>query len=322
MSRPTEPNALGRLWFDDERLVELGYVRCENCGAIRPARVTRCRRRRCPGYAQTWARDTMRRIRENLHAYGGLACMLSLTAPGVEAGLVWDREQCTHAPTVKCSGTLGCRVVAGAADLWNEDSKRQWTRLNRVCKKRADSAIARLGADEKFGLLIYEWEFQKRGVWHLHFVVGMETGVERAWAFEYVKAMRHVGARYGFGFVDEKPLRSPQPAEKAARYVSKYLAKWRDDGELEVSETVLSAGRSLLTYVSLKLTAKADAPCAHSVMRVLCGPGARAISNAHTGSPPSSSSSRCAWSSRLCQRAHPDGPRAASRRQAGRRRGR
>ncbi len=256
MSRPTEPNALGRLWFDDERLVELGYVRCEDCGAIRPARVTRCRRRRCPGYAQTWARDTMRRIRENLHAYGGLACMLSLTAPGVEAGLVWDREQCTHAPTVKCSGTLGCRVVAGAADLWNEDSKRQWTRLNRVCKKRADSAIARLGADEKFGLLIYEWEFQKRGVWHLHFVVGMETGVERAWAFEYVKAMRHVGARYGFGFVDEKPLRSPQPAEKAARYVSKYLAKWRDDGELEVSETVLSAGRSLLTYVSLKLTAK------------------------------------------------------------------
>ena len=182
--------------------------------------------------------------------------MLSLTAPGVEAGLVWDREQCTHAPTVKCSGTLGCRVVAGAADLWNEDSKRQWTRLNRVCKKRADSAIARLGADEKFGLLIYEWEFQKRGVWHLHFVVGMETGVERAWAFEYVKAMRHVGARYGFGFVDEKPLHSPQPAEKAARYVSKYLAKWRDDGELEVSETVLSAGRSLLTYVSLKLTAK------------------------------------------------------------------
>ena len=36
---------------------------------------------------------------------------------------------------------------------------------------------------------------------------------------------------YGFGYVDAKPLRSPQPADASARYVSKYLAKWREDGE-------------------------------------------------------------------------------------------
>jgi hypothetical protein len=168
----------------------------------------------------------MRRIRENLHAYGGLAWMLSLTAPGVEAGLIWDREECTHGPDVKCSGPLGCRVVAGATELWNEDSKRQWSRLNRVCKKRADAAIARLGATEKFGLLLYEWELQARGVWHLHFVLGMETAIGRAWAFGYVKAMRELGSRYGYGFVDEKPLGAPQPAARAAKYVSKYLAKW------------------------------------------------------------------------------------------------
>src|SRR4051794_4581096 len=170
MSRPTEPNALGGSWLDGEALAERGYVRCDDCGSVRPARVSRCRRRQCAGYAKTWARDTMRRIRENLHAYGGLACMLSLTAPGVEAGLVWDREQCTHGPGVKCTGPRGCRVVAGAADLWNEDSRKQWRILNRVCKKRADAAIARLGAQQKFGLLLYEWEFQQRGVWHLHFV--------------------------------------------------------------------------------------------------------------------------------------------------------
>lgn len=256
MSRPTEPNGVVWQSLDDLRLAELGYVRCEYCASVRPSRVWRCRRRRCPGYAKTWARDTMRRIRENLVAYGGLACMLSLTAPGVDAGLVWDREQCTHGPGVTCSGPLGCRVLAGAAERWNEDSKRQWTRLNRVCKKRADAAIARLGAEEKFGLLLYEWEFQQRGVWHLHFVVGMETAVERAWAFEYVEAMRALGPRYGYGWVDAKPLHAPKPADQAARYVSKYLAKWSDDGEFEVSETVLSAGRSLLTYVSLKLTAK------------------------------------------------------------------
>lgn len=199
----------------------------------------------------------MRRIRENLHAYGGLACMLSLTAPGVEAGLVWDRDRCTHERGIPCSGPKhGCRVLPAAAELWNEDSRKQWRTLNRVCKKRADAAIARNGAAVKFGVLLYEWELQARGVWHLHFVVGMETGVERAWAIEYVKAMREVGPRYGYGYVDEKPLHSPQPAEKAARYVSKYLAKWREGGDLEVSETVMSAGRSLLTYISLRLTAK------------------------------------------------------------------
>jgi hypothetical protein len=256
MSRPAEPNAPGWRWFDQGRLAELGYQRCDHCGSIRPAIVWRCRRRQCPGYAQTWARDTMRRIRENLHAYGGLACMLTLTAPGVAAGLVWDRSKCSHGPGVKCTGPIGCRVVEGAAELWNEDARAQWRILNRVCKKRADAAIAGLGAKTKGGLLLYEWEFQQRGVWHLHFVVGMETAIERAWAFEYVKAMNEVGVRYGFGYVDDDPLHAPQAAEKAARYVSKYLAKWREDGELEVSETVLSAGRSLLTYISLKLTAK------------------------------------------------------------------
>ena len=54
--------------------------------------------------------------------------------------------------------------------------------------------------------------------------------VERAWASQYVKAMRKDGARYGFGFIDKKSLHAPQLAEKAARYVSKYLAKWREDG--------------------------------------------------------------------------------------------
>jgi hypothetical protein len=103
---------------------------------------------------------------------------------------------------------------------------------------------------------MYEWELQKRGVWHLHFVLGMDTPVERAWAFEYVKAMRELSPSKLFGFVDAKPLRSPQPAEKAAGYLSKYLAKWNEDGSFEVTETVKAAGRSLLNYVSRRLTAK------------------------------------------------------------------
>jgi hypothetical protein len=84
----------------------------------------------------------------------------------------------------------------------------------------------------------------------------METPVERAWAFEYVKALRELGPSKGFGYVDAKPLHSPQVAEKAATYIRKYLAKWNADGSFEVAETVKAAGRSLLNYVSRRLTAK------------------------------------------------------------------
>jgi len=198
----------------------------------------------------------MRKIRENLRTYGGLVAMCTLTAPGEELGLVWDREQCTHPGGVRCSGKLGCRVVGGAAEMWNERSRGWWRELNRRAKLRADRAVKRLGSDYRGGLLMYEWELQRRGVWHLHFVLGMETAVEQAWAFEYVAALRELGAVWCFGFVDAKPLRSPQPAERASGYLSKYLAKWKEDGSMEVTETVLAAGRTLLNYVSRKLTAE------------------------------------------------------------------
>jgi hypothetical protein len=111
-----------------------------------------------------------------------------------------------------------------------------------------------MGQDGKGGLLLYEWELQRRGVWHLHFVLGLESAVERAWAFEYVKAMRELAPAKGFGFVDAKPLRHPEPAERVARYLSKYLAKWNPDGTMEITKTVTAAGRTLLNYVSRKLT--------------------------------------------------------------------
>jgi hypothetical protein len=198
----------------------------------------------------------MRKIRENLRTYGGLACMCTLTAPGQESGLTWDRAVCTHTDGVTCSGKLGCRVVTEAAELWNEHSKSWWRELNRVAKQRADRAVRRLGHEYRGGLLAYEWELQSRGVWHLHFVLGMETDVERVWAFEYVNALRELGPSKGFGFVDAKPLQSPQAAEKAAAYVSKYLAKWSPGGSFEVTETVQAAGRSLLNYISRRLTTK------------------------------------------------------------------
>jgi hypothetical protein len=196
----------------------------------------------------------MREIRENLRAYGGLACMCTLTAPGEAAGLVWDRSVCSHGAEERCDGRKGCRVVEGAAGAWKKHSRAWWRELNRVCKQWADRALHRLGYDSKGGILLYEWELQRRGVWHLHFVVGVKTGVDRAWAVEYVRAMRELAPRKGFGFVDARPLRHPEPAEQVARYLSKYLAKWKPDGTMEITETVTAAGRTLLNYVSRNLT--------------------------------------------------------------------
>src|SRR5205814_5791653 len=143
-----------------------------------------------------------------------------LTPPGQDAGLVWDRTQCKHDLRERCGKRWGCKVVPAAAGLWNDRSRAEWRELNRVCKQRADRAVKRLGFSGKGGLLLYEWELQTRGVWHLHFVVGMETAVERAWAFEYVKAMRGLAASKFFGFVDAKPLHHPEPADRVASYLS------------------------------------------------------------------------------------------------------
>ena len=51
-----------------------------------------------------------------------------------------------------------------------------------------------------------------------------------------------------------RPLRQPERAERVASYLSKYLAKWKEDGSCEVTETVLAAGCSYLNYVSRRLT--------------------------------------------------------------------
>ena len=75
-----------------------------------------------------------------------------------------------------------------------------------------------------------------------------------AWAIEYGTAMEGLGPKYMFGTVHTKPLQNPKPAEHCAGYIAKYLTKRQPDGSYEVTETVTAAGRTLLNYVSRKLT--------------------------------------------------------------------
>lgn len=191
--------------------------------------------------------------------------MVTLTAPGEADGLVWDRSRCQHPAGVRCGGPIGCKVVASVAREWNDSQAERWSELNRIAKQHADRAVRRLGHQYKGGALVTQLELHQRGVWHRHIVLGMETAVERVWAFEYAAKLRASGGSKWFGFVDAKPLHAPGEARRVAGYLGKYLSKWQD-GEMKVSETVLTSGPRLITYVSRKLTARSG--CTMRMLRL------------------------------------------------------
>jgi hypothetical protein len=249
-----------------EPLVSRDWRRCEDCGRPIHRTAFRCQRRTCPGYAETWARDTRRRLLDNLDAYEGRAAMLTLTPAGAES-LPWDERLCAHLGPHRHDGTNGvCKVVREVSDAWNEEAPEQARRLNRVAKLRADRKLRRLGIYEKRGKLVHAWEHQKRGPLHQHFIVPMGTkeqdawgtNVDAIWSREYAAAMKELAPKYGFGFVDTKPMsvESPKPAREAAAYLSGYFIGGRGN-KAAITETVRSrVVPHLVVYVSAKLTRK------------------------------------------------------------------
>lgn len=93
------------------------FHRC-SCGRPIPEGVMRCSSRTCPEYAPTWARDTRRRLLENLRIVP-LTVMFSLTAPGADL-YPFDPRFCSHLPRQRCSGALGCRVDPAAAEAFKQ----------------------------------------------------------------------------------------------------------------------------------------------------------------------------------------------------------
>jgi hypothetical protein len=183
MSRRAERNAaaLRAIRRPDRQPLHLRrWRRCEDCGRPLGLGPVRCQRRTCPSYAETWARDTRRRLLDNLSAYPGRAVMLTLTPPGADA-LPWDVAACAHRGAHKHDGPSGCRIVAEAACAWNETAPERARVLNRVAKRRADLVLRRRGIEQRGGKLVHAWEHQKRGALHQHFLVGMGTGEQDAW---------------------------------------------------------------------------------------------------------------------------------------------
>lgn len=147
--------------------------------------------------------------------------LVTVTAPGQDAGLAWDRSQCDHPPEERCSGLKGCRVVKRAADRWNRDRAERWALLHRAAAARARR---RVGSGPI--VAAKAWEPQARGVGHLHLVVPYGTPRERARADVYVRSLKELAGRHWFGFVDMKrPGETEHAGISAAIYVGKYVSK-------------------------------------------------------------------------------------------------
>ena len=132
------------------------YHRC-SCGRPIPEGVRRCSARTCPEFAPIWARDTRRRLLENLRIVP-LTVMFSVTAPGADL-YPFDPRFCSHRPGNRCSGSLGCRVDPEIARAFNLRAGKWWSELHRAAKVRADRATGHKGK-----VLARVWEKQKRGL--------------------------------------------------------------------------------------------------------------------------------------------------------------
>lgn len=235
------------------------WKRCPDCGSAIPAWQHRHRSRSCPGYSELWAGDVRVKLFAALRAYAetvpdqvqGQVRMLTITAPGQDAGLSWDESICAHLGDHRHSGKLGCRVMAAPAALWNEKAPVWWRELHHD----ASQATLRLTGSRP-NLLIRPWELQRRGMLHVHPVLGCSTVTERASAQVYTRELAERATRYGFGFVDRhEKLRDPVAA---AAYLSSYFVSGKKvAGKLTLRESVTTGTMPpSIIYVKPELSAR------------------------------------------------------------------
>lgn len=222
---------------------------CPHCGRSRYGS-TPCKRRTCPSYADTWARDWRIVMLENLIAYGGRAVMYTLTPPGAEV-LPWDRTRCSHPLHAKCDGRRGCVVEESARRLWNGSCQRRLSRLYETVQQAVKREVG-----VRANVLAIGKEAQRRGPVHVHYVLGVETALELRAGKAFRRHLERLSQkpRYSFGHVNGKFVK-PKPAREAAAYLSSYFLGGRGH-KAQLREAVLNPELPRLPlHVSRRLTA-------------------------------------------------------------------
>jgi hypothetical protein len=190
-----------------------------------------------------------------------LVGMVTVTAPGVAAGLAWDESRCGVRGPHRHSGKLGCKVDREQAERWNREARENWRAMHRRASQAARRYAKRIGCDS--GVMVARMrEFQMRGVLHMHVILPMSTVGERLVSRFYAEQLRDLAEAYGFGHVHlgdrgsgGKTL-TAMSAEKAARYLASYIAPIDGQGgKMSLTHTVMHPDvPGHLLYVSRRLT--------------------------------------------------------------------
>jgi hypothetical protein len=207
---------------------------CAGCDKVIHRELRNCGRRWCPLVHRTWLRDREAVIRRALQVHGGPFLVIAITQthkPGW-----WNCDGSGH-PGLPCSGVRGCRVKAEVVERENElFSKRRRELLNHA-RTWALRGMKRAGYEVQASacILVQTVEPQSRGLDHGHIVLGHATKIEKAFARFFVDGLARFAAGHGLGFVDryshalwkQRDYQGPGQAERAARYLSKYVSKER-----------------------------------------------------------------------------------------------
>lgn len=192
-------------------------------------RLRTCKSWRCPRCAPAKVADWRRHMEQNLGAYGRPVVLVTITAPGAER-LPWDDgpdAPCAHRKRHKVHrGPDGCRVQQRAAREWCDTLTWRWAKLRDAARKATIDACKVPPT-----LLERAYEPQKRGVPHLHLVLGYGSPAEIDAAHCFAAELKARASRYDFGFVDAKAdpdapfgvRLKPMAGAEAARYLASYL---------------------------------------------------------------------------------------------------
>lgn len=208
-----------------------------------------CGSRYCPVCGLRWQGDQRVRAVAASEHIGPASALITVTGPG---GNYFARA------AGRTSGSSYMHVRR-----WNASARRRWRAMH-LYASRPLRGWAREHAPG-WRLSFRSWEFQKRGVLHLHLVLPYGTPEERRVTDLYLWNLWSCARQFGFGYVmggdkGKRPTWGRPPKVKvadgpaAARYVCKYVAATGAGKEGMVDVAKRTATRGSILYVAPALT--------------------------------------------------------------------
>jgi hypothetical protein len=181
-----------------------------------------------------------RKWRHNVGQYGGKVLLLTLTPPGLDLLPFGDERAASGKELVEWI----------YRETWNATAQRRASRLFEAAQRAADRWVRKLWGGELPRQIGNVRALQERGVYHFHYVLPFETGVEREWSRTVVRYMNNAWRTdqrrwpdeqqrrdlifreyageptrgfYGFGFV-KRGNPAGKTSETAAVYMSRNAA--------------------------------------------------------------------------------------------------